>query len=286
MPVQDMLIIGGGPAGLSAAINVVARGGRATVISQPIEQNPLWKAARVDNYSGMVGVSGAAMLKTMRREAEEAGVAFVTGRATAAMYFDGAYAVTVGQEMLQGKALLLAIGAGVTAPLPREEEFLGRGVSYCATCDGRLYRGRQVVVTGNAGDLAEEAAFLQSVGAEVTVVTRRPVSGLPDGMSPIQATAIDLWIEEDTLRGVVADGEPVPADGVFLLRQVTAPTALLAGLRTDGKFILTDKHQRTNLPACYAAGDCTGHPLQIAKAVGEGLIAAQHAMQALQSKGE
>ena len=283
---QDMLIIGGGPAGLSAAINVVARGGRATVISQPMEQNPLWKAARVDNYSGMVGVSGADMLKTMRQEAEDAGVTFVTGRATAAMYFDGAYAVTVGQEMLQGKALLLAIGAGATAPLPHEEEFLGRGVSYCATCDGRLYRARRVVVTGNAGDLAEEAAFLQSVGAEVTVVTRRPVSGLPAHIPQTKAAAIELWIENDTLRGVLADGEPILADGVFLLRQVTIPTALLAGLETDGKFILVDRHQRTNLPACYAAGDCTGHPLQIAKAVGEGLIAAQHAMQTLQQKGD
>ena len=284
---QDMLIIGGGPAGLSAAINVVARGGRATVISQPMEQNPLWKAHRVDNYSGMVGVSGAQMLQIMRREAEEAGVAFVTGRATAAMYFDGAYTVTVGQELLQGKSLLLAIGAGATAPLSREEEFLGRGVSYCATCDGRLYRNRRVVVTGNAGDLAEEATFLQSIGAQVTVVTRRPVSGLPADIPHTQAAAVELWIENDALQGVLADGEPVPADGVFLLRQVTAPTALLTGLETDGKFILTDKHQRTNLPACYAAGDCTGHPLQIAKAVGEGLIAAQHAMQTLQQqKGE
>ncbi len=281
---QDMIIIGGGPAGLSAAINVAARGGRAAVISQPMEQNPLWKAARVDNYSGMVGVSGDEMLRVMRREAEEAGVTFVTGRATAVLYFDGAYTVTVGQEMLQGKTLLLAIGAGASAPLSREEAFLGRGVSYCATCDGRLYRGRQVVVTGNAGDLAEEAAFLQSVGAQVTVVTHRPVSGLPADMPHKQAAAIDLWIENDALRGVLADGEPISADGVFLLRQVTAPTALLAGLETDGRFILTDKQQRTNLPACYAAGDCTGHPLQIAKAVGEGLIAAQHAMQTLQQK--
>lgn len=280
----DILIIGGGPAGLSAAVNAVARGGTAAVISQPIEQNPLWKAKLVDNYSGMVGVSGADMLRKMRQEAEELGVTFITGRATAAMYFGGVYSVTVGQELLQGKRLILAIGAGVTAPLPNEERFLGRGVSYCATCDGRLYRGRRAVVTGNAGDLAEEAAFLQSVGVEVTVVTRRPVANLSPSIPRRQANHISLWVEGDTLRGLLADGEPVEADGVFLLRQVTAPATLLSGLITDGKFITVDRSGRTNLPGCYAAGDCTGHPLQIAKAVGEGLVAAQHAMQTIQQE--
>ncbi len=280
----DLLIIGGGPAGLSAAINTVARGGSAAVISQPAEQNPLWKAHRIDNYPGMVGVTGEAMLRTMHREAAAAGVAFVTGRATAVLYFEGVYNVTVGQDILQGRRLLLAIGAGAPTPLPGEEQFLGRGVSYCATCDGRLYRGRRVVVTGNAGDLAEEAAFLQSVGVAVTVVTRRPVVGLSADVPQKTATDIGLWVEDGALKGLTADGEELPADGVFLLRQVTAPATLLPGLATDGKFITVDRYGRTNLPGCYAAGDCTGQPLQIAKAVGEGLVAAQHAMQTLQKE--
>lgn len=281
---EDVLIIGGGPAGLSAAINVVARGGRATVITNPRQQNPLWKAGRIDNYSGMVGVTGEEMLTRMHREAEEAGVTFVTGRASAILYFDGAFSVTVGEQMPQGKRLILATGAAVTPALSQEEAFLGRGVSYCATCDGRLYRGRRALVTGNAGDLAEEAAFLQSVGVEVTVVTKRPVPALKEAIPARQAAKIDLWVQDGKLRGLTADGENLPADGVFILRQVTAPATLLTGLQTDGRFITVDRQMRTNIPGCYAAGDCTGLPLQISKAVGEGLIAAQHAMKTLQEK--
>lgn len=275
---DDILIIGGGPAGLSAAINTIARGGRCTVVSNPVEENPLWPARQVDNYPGMAGSTGAEILEKMHREAEEAGVTFVTGRCTAILPFGDTFAATVGEQMLTARRLILAIGAGAGVTMPGETEFLGRGVSYCATCDGRLYRGRRVLVTGNAGDLAEEAAFLQSVGAQVTVVTRRPVKGLDAAIPALQAKDISLWQEEGKLLGLTADGDNLPADGVFVLRQVTVPTALLPGLETDGRFITVDRQMRTNIPGCYAVGDCTGFPLQIAKAVGEGLVAAQYAM--------
>ena len=215
MDTFDLIIVGGGPAGLSAALNGAARGGRCAVLSNPAAQNPLWRAERIDNYSGM----------------------------------------------------------------PGEETWLGRGLSYCATCDGRLYQGRRVLVTGDAADLAEEAAFLQQVGCRVTAVTRRP---LPHTEVPaITAKRIALWTDHDRLLGLEADGEQLPADGVFLLRQVSAPATLLPGLKTDGRFIAVDRRQQTNIPGCYAAGDCTGQPLQVAKAVGEGLVAAQTAMRSL-----
>lgn len=277
--VFDIVIVGGGPAGLSAALNGAARGCRCAVLSNPAAQNPLWRAERIDNYSGMAGTSGRAMLETMEAEARRSGAVFFPGHVTAILPFEGQFVVTVGDGMVTGRRLILAIGAGAGATLPGESDWLGRGLSYCATCDGRLYRGKRVLVTGDAADLAEEAAFLERVGCGVTVVTRRP---LPDSaLSAIVAQKIALWVEDDRLRGLEADGQRLAGDGVFLLRQVSAPTALLPGLQMDGRFIAVDRQQRTNIPGCYAAGDCTGQPLQAAKAVGEGLVAAQAAARSL-----
>lgn len=267
----DLLIVGGGPAGLSAALNVVARGGSCAVLTNPPEQNPLWSAERVDNYSGMVGVSGRDMLTTMTREAQDAGAVFIHGRVSAILPFGGVFSVTVNDQIVSGRRLLLAIGATAGKLLPNEEKYLGRGLSYCATCDGRLYRGRHVIVTGNAVDIEEEVSFLRSIDVIVTA---------------IRSQNIALWEENDRLAGLIVDGENVSADGVFILRQVSAPTALLAGLKTKGKFIVTDEQMRTNIAGCYAAGDCTGRPLQIAKAVGQGLIAAQHAINSIQDENK
>ena len=277
--VFDIVIVGGGPAGLSAALNGAARGCRCAVLSNPAAQNPLWRAERIDNYSGMAGTSGRAMLETMEAEARRSGAVFFPGHVTAILPFEGQFVVTVGDGMVTGRRLILAIGAGAGATLPGESDWLGRGLSYCATCDGRLYRGKRVLVTGDAADLAEEAAFLERVGCGVTVVTRRP---LPDSaLSAVVAQKIALWVEDDRLRGLEADGQRLAGDGVFLLRQVSAPTALLPGLQMDGRFIAVDRQQRTNIPGCYAAGDCTGQPLQAAKAVGEGLVAALAAARSL-----
>lgn len=153
---------------------------------------------------------------------------------------------------------------------------MGQGVSYCATCDGMLYRSKTAVVTGNAADLREEANFLQGIGVRVTVITRQELDGLDPGIG--HRTARSMAIQGDgRLEGFVADGEQIPCDVVFVLREVMAPDALVPGLELDGRFVKVNRRQETNIPGLYAAGDCTGKPLQIAKAVGEGLIAAQEA---------
>ena len=144
----EILVLGGGPAGLSAALNAHARGRSALVVSNPPEENPLWKAGRVDNYPGLPGVSGRALLSAMRRQAEEAGVEFVTGRVLSALPVMGSWFISVGQEMYNARAVVLAIGVARGKKFPGEAEFLGRGVSYCATCDGMLYRNRPVAVLG------------------------------------------------------------------------------------------------------------------------------------------
>ena len=276
----DILVVGGGPAGLSAAVNAAARGKSCTVLTNDFHLNPLYKTRVVDNYLGMRGVSGQEMMERMHREAEEAGVAFRPGRVISVLPMDDCFMAAQGTDITEGRRVILATGAVGGATLEGEADFVGRGVSYCATCDGMLYRGRRAVVTGNAADLAEEAAFLHRIGVEVTVVTRKPLPGLPDGVQALTASSLAVQGGQE-LEGLAADGQLIPCDVVFILREVMAPDTLVPGLALDGRFVRVNREQETNIPGLYAAGDCTGRPLQIAKAVGEGLVAAQNAARTL-----
>lgn len=258
----DVLVIGGGPAGLSAALNVRARGRSVLVVTNPPEENPLWRAERVDNYLGMGAVSGAQMLSDMRAQAEAAGVEFLTGRALNASYMMDNWYVSVGSDMYNARAVVLSGGVARGKKFPGEQEYLGRGVSYCATCDGMLYRGRSVAVLGFSDSARKEADFLRSIGCTVSYFHRPKSCSIAGG---------------DTVETVTCDGVTEAVDCVFILRPTMAPTDLFPGLATDNGYVTVDRRMTTNLPGLFAAGDCTGGPLQVAKAVGEGLVAGQSA---------
>ena len=258
----DILVIGGGPAGLSAAVNARARGRSVLVVSNPLEENPLWPAERVDNYPGLPGVSGAELLRDLRRHAEGSGAEFLTGRALSSVRMGDVWYVSVGPDMYNAKAVILAAGVARGKKFPGEAEFLGRGVSYCATCDGMLYRDKAVAVLGYSDSARQEAEFLERIGCHVTYFDR-PKSCEIRG--------------DDKARSVTCDGRTVQTDCVFILRPALAPTDLFPGLAVEKGFVAVDRRMATNLPGLFAAGDCTGGPLQVAKAAGEGLIAGQSA---------
>ncbi len=258
----DVLVIGGGPAGLSAAINVRARGRSVLVVSNPMEENPLWPSRQVDNYLGMPRVSGREMLETMWRHAEASGAEFLPGKVLSTVQASGVWYVSVGTEMHHAKALVLAAGVARGKKFPGETEFLGRGVSYCATCDGMLYRGKPVAVLGYSDTARREADFLREIGCSVTYFDHPRQCSVQGGR---------------TVESVTCDGETTAVSGVFLLRPTMAPTDLFPGLAVEDGYVAVDRRMATNLPGLFAAGDCTGGPLQVAKAVGEGLVAGQSA---------
>ena len=258
----DVLVIGGGPAGLSAAQNVRARGKTALVVSNPLEENPLWKAKEVDNYLGLPRLSGAELLTAFQRHAESSGAEFLEGRALSALRSGESWYVSVGNTMVQGKAVVRAAGVVRGKKLPGEAELLGRGVSYCATCDGMLYRGKRVAVLGWTPSAEKEAAFLEGIGCQVLYLDK-PRDCAIRGAEKVEA--------------VTCGGITEAVEAVFLLRPAMTPGDLFPGLETGGGFVAVDREMRTNLPGVFAAGDCTGGPLQVSKAVGEGLTAGQKA---------
>ncbi|WP_286734592.1 NAD(P)/FAD-dependent oxidoreductase [Intestinimonas sp. UBA1698] len=272
----DIAVIGGGPAGLSAAVNARARNKSVLVVTNDYRESPLYKAEWVDNYLGMPGRTGPELLEAYHSHAEAMGTVFRAGRALNIMPMEGTNYIGIGSDMEEARAVILATGVSRGRKYPGEAEFLGRGVSYCATCDGMLYRNRPVAVVGLAPDAPEEANFLHGLGCRVTYVSPRPPAGLDPAIPYVKAARMEIT-GGSAVAALQADGREIPCDGVFLLRHAVAPTDLLPGLTLEGGYVAVDRDMRTSLPGIFACGDCTGEPLQLSKAAGEGLIAGQKA---------
>ena len=278
----DIIVLGSGPAGLSAAVAARGRNKSVLVVGNRWQDSPLARAERVDNYLGLPALTGADLMERFTRHAEESGANLVSGKVISLMAWEG-FHLTVGSELYEGSALILAPGVVRQAKYPGEMEYLGRGVSYCATCDGMLYRGRPVVVVGRSKDAPREAAYLKDLGCQVVYVSPQRPERLDPSIPFVQASHLEV-AGEQTVTGLRADGALLPCSGVFILREAVAPADLLPGLETENGAVKVDRKLATNLPGVFAAGDCTGEPLQISKAVGEGLVAALSAAEYLDQR--
>ena len=158
--------------------------------------------------------------------------------------------------------MVLAAGVARAKKFPGEAEFLGKGVSYCATCDGMLYRGKPVAVLAWGESAHHEADFLTSIGCTVSYFDA-PKTCVINGADKVQS--------------VTCEGKTVDVACVFILRPALAPTDVFPGIELEQGYVRVNRKMETNLPGVFAAGDCTGGPLQVSKATGEGLIAGQSA---------
>ena len=254
----DIIVIGGGPAGLSAAISARQRNRNVAVITNDMAHSALHKAREIGNYPGLPKISGPELLGKLTSHAAEAGADLVIGRVYTVLPSAGLFNVGYGNEILVSKTVVIATGLAQTSVFPGEEKFLGNSVSYCATCDGMFFRGKRVCVVCLTPEASNEAEYLASIGCDVVRVDRQ-----------------DIRINgEQRLTSVTAGGEEIPCDGVFILRQAVAPHLLVANLVTEDGFITVGASGETNIPGIFAAGDCVGTPHQIAKAVGQGQVAA------------
>lgn len=277
----DLLIIGSGPAAWSCAITACQRGLHVTVAAAESETGWLRKAERIDNYPGLPAVSGQELLRIFRAQALEAGAAVLPLLARQVQPMGEGYMTLCGNEILESRAVVLAMGAARPRLLPGEEELLGQGVSWCGTCDGMFFRGKNVAVLSAWQGGVEEGEFLSRLCAKVDYYTLTP-HALPQeppfSLHPGKPARLERANDKILVQTELSADE---YDGVFIFRPAVSPARLLPGLEAEGSFIKVDRRMATNLPHVYAAGDCTGQPLQIAKAVGEGNIAALSAAEDL-----
>lgn len=267
----DAVILGGGPAAVSAALTLCARGKSAAILSGGIDDIPLFRAKKVTNYPGCPDISGRALLEAMERQALDAGAELLHGRATSVASLGGSFGIVYGPDFCEAETVILCTGVAVGKPFPGERDLLGRGVSYCVTCDGMLYRGKRVCVVGLTSDTQEEADLLRTMGCDTEVFTSRAAKYAVLGGERVTALSVN--------------GAEHPCEAVFILRPAAAPDTLLSGLAMDGVHVAVDKAtMKTSVEGVFAAGDCTGKPYQIAKAVGDGNIAALSAAQYIEER--
>lgn len=278
---HDIAIVGAGPAGLSAAINARQRDKSVIVYENPSGESWLSRAERLENVPGMPGISGPALLRALREHALAMGARIERGRVRQILAMDDQYMLAVDDEFADARAVILAMGARQPKLLPGEARLLGMGVSYCATCDGMLYRGKTIAVILESAEAMHEVNFLATLAARVLLFARKPVGEPMRANVELRADRPRALAGEDTLRAVETDAGEAAVDGVFILRDAIALSTLLPELALDGSFIGVDRMMRTNLPRVYAAGDCAGKPLQVAKAIGEGCVAALTAAEEL-----
>lgn len=289
---SDVIIIGAGPAGLSAAIYTSRAGLKTVVFGLPYRSNAC-RAHVIENYFGREkSVSGAELIAAGRRQAEKCGARLVEREAAdIAQETDGSFTVTDGGGRYSAKAVIICAGFGFKpSGIKNENNYLGRGVSYCVNCDGPFFKNKKIAVIGNAGFAACEALNLTLYSGNIAILSHgQPFDLLARIKKNLRAKKIALWktvkITEFNGKGRLeeikfADGRKMSFDGVFMAVGIAgaADFANKLGLKrtgTNNAFISAQAGTgETNVKGIFAAGDCTGGNAQIAKSVGEGCNAA------------
>ena len=281
----DIAIIGTGPAGVSAAITSVIRNKSVLLLGNADLSAKLKKAHEIRNYPGFAAVSGETLGAAFAEHLSSMGIEITEDKITS-VYAMGDYFALQASSGLMYEAAAGTRATGVIAgkPLEGEEELLGRGVSYCATCDAPLYRGKEVTVIGYSPKEEKEAAFLSEVTAKVTYIPMyKEEPQLPGSVVIVKDRAMGIGIQ-DGRRVVKTAGEPIVTDGVFVLRESVSAGQLVPGLATDGTHVLVDLQMKTNIEGCFACGDIAGRPYQYVKAAGQGNVAALSAVDYLDAK--
>ena len=274
----DIAIIGTGPAGLSAAITATIRNKKVLLLGSRDLSGKLSKAHEIQNYLGFPAVKGEDLAAAFQKHIAEMGIS-ITERRVSAVYAMGDYfALQAGEDMVEATAVILATGVVQGKPLPGEEELLGKGVSYCATCDAPLYRGKTAAVIGYSPREEAEAAFLSEVCTEVLYFpVYKEETDLPASVRVIREKVTGVENQDGKRLVRTAEGT-YTVDGVFILREAVSPGQLVPGLPTEGPHVTVNRKMEAGIPGVFACGDIVGTPYQYIKSAGEGNVAALSAV--------
>lgn len=277
----DVAIIGSGPAGISSAINCKIRNKSIVLFGQNELSHKVEISEKINNYPGLPNISGKELNAKMREHLDSMGIEITEERITGIYNMKGKFTLLANRKMFEARSVILCLGAETIKPLPNERELLGRGVSYCATCDGMLYKDKKIAVFCDNADGEEEVEYLSDLSSEV-YYSHKFTSKIDKANVTHLESRITAVIGDGKVSGIeLADGTKINVDGVFFIKQAVSADVLLNKLEVQNGSIVVDKNMKTSIDGCFAAGDCTGTPYQIAKAVGEGNIAAHSAVKYL-----
>ena len=298
---EDLVIIGTGPAGLSAALYAARYQLKTEIIGQQLG-GAMAEAWLVENYPGFQKISGLELAKRMKEQVEALGVKVIEDEVTKLRQEDGFSVFTRSGKVIEARAIILALGTQRRKlNIPGESQFLGRGVSYCATCDGPLFQGKKVAVVGGGDSAIKTALLLERYASEVFLLVRgEELKGEPLNIEGVQkAKKVKIFYQTEVLEikgnkkldSLVlqkkGQKETLVVDGLFVEIGSVPAMKLLSDLKIKTNplgYVIVDENQRTNLPFVYAAGDLTtsfGGFKQILTAAAQGAVAAHAAYQDL-----
>ncbi len=287
--IYDSIIIGAGPAGLNAGLYLRRYGSSCIMLTNPEQPSQVDITPFVDNYIGIQDVTGAELTKKMIEHAKKFGLEIIYEKVVDIRKDGDIFEAVTEKAIYKAKTVVIATGAKHRkAEVKGESEFLGKGVSYCATCDGMFFKGKSIAVIGGGDSALTSAIFLKELGCGVTLVHRRNEFRAADvyvekakniGVRfELERTVSEITGNKMVEKIILDNGKEIPVSGVFVaIGEVpTAEIARKIGVKiTDNGFIITDKSQMTNIPGVFAAGDICNNPLkQIITACADGAVAA------------
>jgi len=290
----DVAIIGSGPAGLSAAINLKQRNKEIIWFGSPALSAKVQMSEKIANYPGLGLIPGSELNKKFIEHAEALGIESTDVMVNGVMPFGDRFSISAGSDVYEARAILLATGVMSGKTFAGEKELVGRGVSYCATCDGYLYKGKTIAAYCGSKRYEEEIEYLAEVAEKVYLFCGYKDCEINLPNVEIMKEKIEEVVGEMKVTGLklkapaaapaATDDTILAVDALFCLRDAISPGTLVPGIEMNGNHIAVGRDMATNIPGCFAAGDCTGTPYQIAKAVGEGNIAAHSILAYLSEK--
>ncbi|MCR4949970.1 MAG: NAD(P)/FAD-dependent oxidoreductase [Solobacterium sp.] len=283
----DIAIIGTGPAGLEAAVTATVRNKNIILFGSKDLSNKMQVVDHpIKNYLGLPEVTGKEMAAAFTKQLEILGIE-ITEKKITSVYSMGDYfsLQTSDNEFVEATSVILASGVVAGKPYPGEEAFLGRGVSYCATCDAPLYKGKTVSVIGGGANEEAEADFLGEVCEKVYYfpLYKEEPHFTHDNLIVIREKPQEIK-GMMKVTSLVTDQNEYETACVFILREAQFPGQLVPGLETEGNAVKVDIMMRTNIKGLFAAGDIAGRPYQYIKAAGQGNTAALSAVEYIDEK--
>lgn len=278
----DVAILGTGPAGVSAAITLKIRNKNIILLGSRNLTDKMGKAHEIQNYPGLPAVKGDELQGAFKKHLDSLGIEITEDQVTACYALGDKFSMTAKSgRTYSAKSVIIATGVSFGKAYDGEEQFLGRGVSYCATCDAPLYKGKKVAVIAQTEKEEEEAKFLSEVCEKVFFVPLYKKDGFEFSengkIEIIRDVPVSIQGRMKAEKLVMKNGE-IEADGFFILRDSISPKQLVPGLELDGNHIAVNRKMETNIKGCFACGDITGLPYQYVKSAGEGNVAALSAV--------
>jgi len=287
----DIAIIGTGPAGISAAITAKLRNKNIILFGNKDLSDKINKAHSIKNYTGLPNVTGEELATALTNHLNDLDIEITEKRVNAVYSMGEYFALQVGKEMIESKSLIIATGVTASKTLENEDEFLGRGVSYCATCDAHFCKGKDVAVIAYTKEAEEDALFLSEVCSSIKYFPLYDISNeIFDKYGNIQIIKDKPIGFAGNMKAekIICENSSYDAFSTFVVRNNISADKLVPGLKTDGTHIIVDLQMETNIKGLFACGDIAGKPYQYIKSAGQGNIAALSAVAYLanKSKGE